>query len=115
MGNEVDEYIEKQRSPHKEILKEVRKIFQKTLQNFEEQKAWGVVAFGGGKFYIAAMKDRVHVGFAINGLSEEEIGFFEGSGKTMRHIKIKSLEDVNEKQLIKLIKMVNEKANCISF
>jgi len=37
---------------------------------------------------------------------------FEGSGKTMRHIKIPTLEDVDEKKLVKLIEMVDEKAAC---
>ena len=112
MDKKVDEYIEKQKSPQKEILQKLRKIFQKTLPNCEEKSAWGVIVFAEGKFYIAAMKDRVHVGFAINGLDKEEIGMFEGSGKTMRHIKINSLEDIDEKKLVKLIKMVNEKAIC---
>jgi len=112
MKNEIDEYIEKQKSPQKEILHKLRKIFQKTLPNCEEKKAWGVVAFSGGKFYIAAIKDRVHVGFAINGLSKEEIILFEGSGKTMRHIKIHKLNDIDEKKLIDLIERVEKKAIC---
>ena len=112
MDTDVDEYIEKQKSPQKEILQRVRKIFLKTIPNCEEKKAWGVVAFEGGKFYIAAMKNRVHVGFAINGLNKEEIDLFEGSGKTMRHIKIHSLEDIDDKRLVKLIKLVDKKAIC---
>jgi hypothetical protein len=112
MDKQVDEYIDKQKSPQKEILQKIRKIFHENLQNCEEQKAWGVVAFAGGKFYIAAMKNRVHVGFAINGLKNEEISLFEGSGKTMRHIKIHSLEDFDEKKLVELIKMVDKKAVC---
>ena len=112
MDKQVYEYIEKQKSPQKEILQKVRNIFLKTLPNCEEKSAWGVVAFAGGKFYIAAMKSRVHVGFAINGLDKEEIDLFEGSGKTMRHIKIHSLEDVDEKKLVKLIKLVDKKAIC---
>ncbi len=112
MKNEVDEYIEKQKSPQKEILHKLRKIFKKTLPNPEEKKAWGVVAFSAEKFYIAAIKDRVHVGFAINGLSKEEINLFEGSGKTMRHIKIHKLNDIDEKKLIDLIEMVEKKAIC---
>ena len=114
MDKQVDEYIEKQQSPQKEILQKVRKIFLKTLPDCEEKKAWGVVAFAGGKFYIAAMKNRVHVGFSINGLDKEEIGLLEGNGKTMRHIKIHSLEDVDEIKLVKLIKMVDQKATCNS-
>jgi len=58
------------------------------------------------------MKNRVHVGFAINGLSKEEIGLFEGSGKTMRHIKIHSLEEIDEKKLVKLIGLVDQKSIC---
>ena len=112
MDKQVDEYIEKQQTPQREILQNVREIFLKTLPQCEEKKMWGVVAFAGGKFYIAAMKNRVHVGFAINGLNKEEIGLFEGSGKTMRHIKIHSLEEIDEKQLVKLIKLVDQKSSC---
>jgi len=109
---QVEEYIKKQKSPQKEIILKVREIFLKTLQNCEEKKTWGVVVFGNDKFYIAAMKNRVHVGFAINGLSKEEIKLFEGSGKTMRHIKIHSLNDIDENKLVKLIKMVDKKTTC---
>ncbi len=70
MDKQVTEYIEKQKSPQKEILQKVRKIFLKTIPSCEEKKAWGVVAFAGGKFYIGAIKNRVHVGFAINGLNK---------------------------------------------
>jgi len=112
MDKQIEEYMNTQKSPQKEILQKLREIFIKTLPNFEEKKAWGVIAFAGGKFYIAAIKNRIHVGFSINGLNEEEIDLFEGSGKTMRHIKIHSLDDIDEKKLVKLIKMVYEKTNC---
>jgi len=38
---------------------------------------------------------------------------FEGSGKTMRHIKIHSIDDIDEKKLVELIKMVDKKTTCI--
>ena len=82
----MDEYIDKQKSPLKEILQKVREIFHETLPNCEEKMAWGVPTFASGKFYIAAMRNRVHVGFALAGLSEDEISLFEGSGKTMSEI-----------------------------
>jgi hypothetical protein len=112
MNKQVDYYIQKQKSPQKEILQKVRKIFQKKLPGCEEKTAWGAVTFAGGKFYISAMKTRVHVGFTINGLTKEEISLFEGTGKTMRHIKIHSLDEIDEKMLVKLIKMVDKKAFC---
>jgi uncharacterized protein YdhG (YjbR/CyaY superfamily) len=112
MDSQVSEYIEKQKSPQKEIIQKVRKIFQKTLPSCEEKMTWGVITFAASKFYIAAMKNRVHVGFAITGLNKDEISLFEGSGKTMRHIKIPTLEDIDEKTLVKLIEMVDKKAIC---
>ena len=112
MEKQADEYIEKQKSPQKEILQKVRKIFRETLPNSEEKMAWGVITFASGKFYIAAMKNRVHVGFAVDGLSEDEISLLEGSGKTMKHIKIPTLESVDEIMLVKMIKIVDKKAIC---
>jgi len=41
MDKETNAYIEKQKSPQKEILQEVRKIFQKTLPGCEEKMVWG--------------------------------------------------------------------------
>ena len=108
----MSEYMLKQKSPQKEILQEVRKIFHKTLPSCEERMRWGVPTFAGGKFYITAMKNRVHVGFAITGLNKDEISLFQGSGKTMRHIKIPTLEDMDEKKLINLIELVDRKAIC---
>jgi hypothetical protein len=37
MGNQVDVYIEKQKSPQKEILQEVRKIFIEALPDCQEK------------------------------------------------------------------------------
>ena len=112
MGNQVDAYIEKQKSPQREILQEVRNIFREILPNCEEEMRWGVVTFAAGKFYVAAMKNRVHVGFAITGLNNDEMNLFEGNGKTMRHIKIPTMESIDKTSLVKLIKMVDEKAIC---
>jgi len=112
MDKQADAYVEKQKSPQKEILQKLRKIFQETLLNCEEKMAWGVVTFASGKFYIAAMKNCVHVGFAVTGLSQDEISMFEGNGKTMRHIKIPTSESIDEIELVKMIEMVNKKAIC---
>jgi len=112
MDKQVNDYIEKQKSPQKEILQQLRRIFNETLPSTEEKMRWGVPTFAGGKFYIAAMKNSVHVGFAITGLNKDEIKMFEGTGKTMRHMKVPRLEDIDEKKLVNLIELVNKKAIC---
>ncbi len=112
MDKKIAGYIEKQKSPQKEILEEVRKIILKTLPGCGEEAKWGVIAFAGGKFYIAALRDSVNIGFAIGGLDKKEIGLFSGGGKTMRHIKIRTKKEIDEKKLRKLLKLVYKKAKC---
>ena len=70
---------------------------------------WGVPVFADGKFYIGSFKNSVNLGFSINGLNDREVALFIGTGKTMRHIKIRSLQDVDEEKLI------NEKTKCESY
>ena len=57
MSVEVQRYIEKQKSPQKEIIIAVRQVFQKTLPTPTEKMRWGVITYSEGKFYIAAMKN----------------------------------------------------------
>lgn len=114
MQKEITNYINKQPSPQKEILKKVRKIILETLPVADEKMAWGVITYSNNKFYIAGMKNRVHIGFARKGLNKKEIELFEGTGKTMRHIKIHSPKEVDEKELVKLIKLVDKKTVCES-
>lgn len=108
----IEAYIQKQKSPQKEIILKVREIFLETLPKVEEKKAWGVITYAGGKFYLGAINDRVHIGFTIGGLNADELSLFEGNGKTMRHIKIRRVDGIDKEKLIELIKLVDKKASC---
>jgi len=63
-----------------------------------------------GKFYVVALRDHVNLGFSVKGLLNREKILFEGKGRMMRHIKFYSLEDVNEIEVIKLLKLVADKS-----
>lgn len=110
MDTKVTQYISRQAKEKKAILNKLRKLICNTIPNCKEEFNWGVPVYDGGKFYIAAMKTRVHIGFAIRGLEKKDIEAFEGTGKTMRHIKIHSVEEYDEKKLIKLIRLVHKNA-----
>jgi hypothetical protein len=101
----VTEYIEKQKSPQKEICQMLRKIIFKTFPKIKEEMKWGVPAYDA-KYYIVALKDHVNIGFSIKGLSKEELALFSGSGKTMRTVEISSLKNIDEKKIVKLMKIV---------
>ncbi len=109
MNQKVDEYIEKQKSPQKEICKKLRVIVTNKYPSMTEEMKYGVPYYGA-KYYIVALKDHVNLGFSIKGLTAEEIKLFEGTGKTTRHIKISSLEDIDKEKIVKLLELVNEKS-----
>lgn len=105
MDEKVTEYIEKQKSPHKKICQKLRDIILNTFPDILEEIKYGVPYYGD-RCYIVALKTHVNLGFSIKNLTQEEIALLEGSGKTTRHIKINALEDIDEKKIIKLLKMV---------
>ena len=62
------------------------------------------------KYYIVALKNYVNLGFSLKGLAPEEIKLLEGGGKTMKHIKVRSLDEIDETKIIQLLKVVNGKS-----
>ncbi len=57
MDKKVEEYINRQPSPQKEIITRVRKIFFKVLQGCGEKINWGVISLSDDKFYVVCLKD----------------------------------------------------------
>jgi len=108
VNKEVEKYIEKQKSPQKEICHELRTIILKTFPDIKEEMKMGVPWYEG-RYYIVALKDHVNLGFSLKGLSKKEIELFEGGGKTMKHIKLYSLNEIDEKKIVKLLRVVEKK------
>jgi len=108
MNKEVEKYIEKQKSPQREICHKLRTIILKTFPDIKEEMKMGVPWYEG-KYYIVALKDHVNLGVSLKGLSKKEIELFEGGGKTMKHIKLYSLKEIDEKKIIKLMKLIKKK------
>ena len=107
MSKQVDDYIEKQKSPQKEICQRLRAIILRTFPNIREEMKLGVPWYEG-KYYIVALKNYVNLGFSLEGLSSKEIGLLEGGGKTTKHIKVRSLEEIDEEKIVALLKVVKE-------
>ncbi len=109
VNKEVDEYIGKQKLPQKEICQELRRIIFRIFPHIDEELKWGVPTYAKGKYYIVSLKDHVNLGFSLKGLSKEEQKLFRGAGKTMKHIEIRSLKEIDESEIAKLLRLVWEK------
>jgi uncharacterized protein YdhG (YjbR/CyaY superfamily) len=107
----VDEYLEKQKSPQKEICQLLRDIIFKTFPTIKEEMKWGVPTCAEDKYYFVALKNHVNLGFSIVNLSTEELQEFERSCKTMRVISINSMNEINEDKIVELLKLVWTKQN----
>ena len=105
MDKKVKSYLENLPSPQKEICKRVRTIILRPFPELDESFKNGVPWYEG-KYYIVGLKDHVNIGFSIEGLTAYEMSLFGGKGKLMRHIKLYSLEDIDEKRIVKLLKIV---------
>ena len=103
---EVDKYINKFDGEKKKILRRLRAIILETRPNLEEGFKMGVPWYGG-LFYLVGLKDHVNMGFAFGGLKKHEKEL-EGKGKYMRHIKFFSSKEIDEKKLIRLIKLTKK-------
>jgi hypothetical protein len=105
MNKDVNIYIQKQKSPQKEICLVLRKIILKNFSQIHEEMYVGVPYYNE-KFYIVALKNHVNFGFSIEHFSKEEIKEFKGSGKTVKVLELFKLEDINEKEIVAIIKKI---------
>ena len=112
MNREVNAYLEKQKSPQKEICKKLRRMILKTFPKINESYKLGCVWYG--KCYIVGLKDSVNLGFSVKGLLKKEKDNFSGTGSMMRHLKFKEVKDIDEKKIVRLLKLVDKKAECAS-
>ena len=101
----VNEYIQKQLSPQKEICQALRGIILETFPAIKEEMKLGVPYYDG-KYYIVALKNHVNLGFSIRGMSADEVSLFAGGGKTFKVIEIRSLDAIDTDHIVRLLKLV---------
>ena len=102
-SKEVDGYIARFDGERKEILSRLRAIILKTSPGLREEMKMGVPWYGGS-FYLVALKDHVNMGFCLGGSLKKYEKGLQGSGKYMRHLKFRSLADVDEVKISRLIR-----------
>jgi len=113
MNKKVTEYIEKQKKPQKQICNKLRKIILKTFPDIKEDMKMGVPWYKE-MYYIVGLKDSVNLGVSVKGLNKQDMSNFSGRGEYMRHLKFKSLKEVDadEAKIIRLLRLVDKKAEC---
>lgn len=106
MDSKVYGYINSQSSEHQKILYKLRNLILQTQPDVKEGFKNGVPWYED-KFYVAALRDHVNMGFALGNIVIADK--LEGKGRFMRHLKFYSLKDIDEELIINLIKQTESK------
>lgn len=96
--NTVDAYIAQLEGWQGEIVSELRNIVLAAVPEAEEAIKWAqpVYSVNGPFAYIKAFKNSVNFGFWRGVDIDDPGGLLQGSGEKMRHVKIVSLDDIDQ-------------------
>jgi hypothetical protein len=107
----VEEYLHSLQPPFKAVLERLRAIiltnFPTITETIMHEGLWYE-----SKFYLAKIQDHVNLGVGIKGLSKEDVKLFLGTGKTMRHLKFFTEQEIDEPKVVELLKIVWNKVIC---
>jgi len=110
-GMQIDGYVAKLPSPRREIAQALRGIIREAAPEVSEAIKWGQPTYElNGMFcYFVAAKDYVRFGFFRQGIMlENPKGLLEGTGKEMRHIKLRTMEDIKPQLFRKWVRRAAE-------
>lgn len=107
---EVDEYIKKAPTQHSETLKKLRNLILETVPQSQELFKWGQPVYATEKnyAYLKSTKNHVNLGFFNFDKISDTNNLLEGTGKSMRHIKITDIDNVDVNTLKNIIKQASK-------
>lgn len=110
----VTAWIEGRPADQREILVKLREWVLAAAPDVIEAFKWSrpVYARPRGSFaYLYAAKNHVTLGFDQGALLDDPNGLLEGTGKAMRHIKVKALDELDEGAVKALLEEAVERGN----
>ena len=106
-GKTVEEIVDSLEAEQKEIVAKLRSLVKRVFPEIVETVKWGNITFLMGEENLAwIIIYRDHVDFGLFRGAELESKLLEGTGKSLRHIKIKSSNEIDENELAGLLKTV---------
>ncbi|WP_455392192.1 DUF1801 domain-containing protein [[Eubacterium] cellulosolvens] len=105
--NSINDYIMGHDKDKGAIVKELVSIVNKAAPKENSGIKWSQPVFwnSDGPFcFIRAHKNHVNIGFWRGAQLKDPKGLLEGSGEKMRHIKITSKQDIDEKAITDFVK-----------
>ena len=108
MADPVEEFLGRYDPEVRKLALAARALVRRLVPDAEENllRPWKTVAYGRSKKFcaISPHKDWVNLQFHGGISLPDPSGLLEGTGKSMRHVKIESLRDLKRKPLAELVR-----------
>ncbi len=103
LNPKVTDYIQNASPTQIEILEETRGLIHNSVEGVEEAIKWGFPVFNNGKdfTYLRVAKNHITLGFYHIDKIQDPDALLEGSGNTLKHIKITNLNNDLKNQIRK--------------
>jgi hypothetical protein len=110
MNKQVTEYINQAPDQQKKIMEIVRQLIHENAGQVQEEFKWSRPVFRNEKdfAYLKTAKAYVTLGFFNFQKLDDPGNLLEGTGKDMRHIKLKSVDSIDKDLLKKWISASSE-------
>lgn len=99
---DVDEYVKTKLPPqHEATVRRLRELVAEVAPDVEEVITYGSPAWKGNKMLAIVSPTKTHVTLAFDhGVDfDDPHGLLEGVGKRSRHVKLKTVDDIDEAAL----------------
>jgi len=96
MNEQITKYISEAPEEQKKIMEKIRELIHTTVEGVVENFKWSRPVFSTDKDFAYFKTAKNYLTFGIFDFEkiENDIHLLEGTGKDMRHIKIKKLDDL---------------------
>ncbi len=95
-----DLYLADQSPRNRKLIRALREFVDRVAPKLQESVKWGNGCWVKGKVpvaYVYSAPTYVQLGFFRGSSLEDPHGLLEGKGQYVRHIKVRALEDIDEK------------------
>ena len=111
MSPTVEQFLSTYPHDVQELALKTRELVKAIVPDVQERvyEAYKTIGYGSGTkmdamfCYIAPMKDRINLGFYRGTVLPDAEGLLEGTGKLLRHVKVRTMAEVEKPALRQLI------------
>jgi hypothetical protein len=106
-----DLYLADQPAKNQRIIRALRTFMKRTFPKLDESVKWGNGCWLKGKLpvaYVYSDKEWVQFGFMRGSALEDPRALLEGEGQYVRHVKVRSVQDIDAKAFSALVRQAQK-------